>query len=66
MSDDKIKLSDLQEEIRRKRGLECSVCGCRDIRVYCTDSRRSDRVIRYRKCRHCGTLYVSIERIIKK
>jgi len=61
-----IHLSDLQDQQRKERGLVCDRCGCRDLRVYYTDSRSKFKIIRYRKCRHCGALYVSEERIRKK
>jgi len=38
-----------------KLGIECRRCGCRDS--YVRDSDRHDGfIIRYRVCRHCGTV----------
>ncbi|MCC7204401.1 MAG: hypothetical protein IT441_04930 [Phycisphaeraceae bacterium] len=35
------------------RGLVCSKCGCRDLRVVYTRARLS-YILRLRQCRHCG------------
>ena len=61
---EKIVLSELQTKARMKNGLECQVCGCRDIRVYHTDSRQT-KVIRHRKCRNCGKTFTTIERVVR-
>jgi len=47
------------------KGLECKHCGCRHLDVYRTIN-QAHKVIRYRKCRHCGHSVKSVERLFLK
>lgn len=46
-------------------GIVCSVCGCRHLSVYRTVNQQN-KIVRYRKCRHCGKTMTSIERAVPK
>ena len=52
-------------EIQRAHGITCSVCGCQHVSVYRTVN-HLNKIIRYRKCRHCGNTMTSIERVVPK
>lgn len=44
-------------------GLECRKCGCRHFLV--DNTRKVSRmIIRYRRCRHCGTRMTTCERAL--
>lgn len=44
-------------------GLECRKCGCRHFLVDHT-RKVNHMIIRYRRCRHCGTRMTTCERAI--
>jgi len=46
-------------------GIVCRVCGCQHMYVYRTVNQHN-KIIRYRKCRHCGNTITSIERVLLK
>jgi transcriptional regulator NrdR family protein len=46
-------------------GIACKQCGCRDLRVRHT-RRFSHFIRRYRVCRNCGKVRVTVERAYEK
>ena len=44
-----------------KRGLECPRCGCAHFRVLYTRRAWGGRLLRRRKCRHCGRRMTTYE-----
>ena len=42
------------------RGVVCPRCGCADLRVLNTRY-QSERIVRYRQCRHCGRRVTTYE-----
>jgi len=47
-------------ETKPDRGICCRKCGCSHMPVYTT--RKTHRgVLRYRRCRHCGTTMITTE-----
>lgn len=52
-------------QLQHANGIICSACGCRHVSVYRTVN-HLNKVIRYRKCRHCGNTMTSIERVVAK
>lgn len=59
----KLELSKLQSQ--SGKGLECKDCRCRHLEVYRT-IKQANKIIRYRKCRHCGHTVKSVERLFFK
>ena len=59
----KMVLSEIQSTVLS--GIVCSVCGCRHLPVYKTIN-HDNKIVRYRKCRHCGKTVTSIERVVRK
>ncbi|NLW83068.1 MAG: hypothetical protein GXY41_01480 [Phycisphaerae bacterium] len=59
----KLVLSELQHA--SAVGIVCGACGCRHLSVYRTVN-QENKIIRYRKCRHCGKTMTSVERVIRK
>lgn len=53
-------LSEMAAAVTPKRGLECPMCGCRDMRVQ-TTRQQDNMIIRYRVCRNCGYHRPTIE-----
>jgi len=51
----------MADEPAAEPGLRCRKCGCRDLRVYYT-RRKNGRIVRRRRCRHCGTLTTTTEK----
>ena len=45
-------------------GLRCRKCNCADLRVVYTRRRSHGRILRLRRCRHCGYRFPTIEREI--
>lgn len=43
-------------------GIACPTCGCRDLPVYYT-RRARDKTMRRRRCRHCGRMLTTFERL---
>ncbi len=43
------------------RGLRCSRCGCRHFLVIYTRRTRKHRILRRRRCRHCGRRITTYE-----
>ncbi len=47
----------------RPQGLECRKCGCRHF--YVDHTRRvMHKIVRYRRCRHCGARMTTCERAL--
>jgi DNA-directed RNA polymerase subunit RPC12/RpoP len=44
------------------RGIECPLCGCRDLRVVYTRPQVDECIMRRRQCRYCGRRVTTIER----
>ena len=55
------KAGDEHEELL---GIACPSCGCRDLRVWRTRPLSDGRIRRERKCRNCGRLVLTTERVI--
>lgn len=59
----------IQKEPRRvakpdeQRGLVCPRCGCEHFRVIYTRRALGGKVVRNRKCRHCGRRVITYERV---
>ncbi len=51
-----------KERKDRNQGIECPRCGCRHLPVLYT-RRRFGRIVRVRRCRHCGRRVVTSEAI---
>ena len=48
-----------------ERGIECPTCGCRHFEVTKTRQGLKGRIIRWRRCRHCGRPIVTHEKRVK-
>jgi transcriptional regulator NrdR family protein len=59
----KMVLSEIQSTFMV--GIVCSHCKCRHLPVYKTIN-HDNKIVRYRKCRHCGKSLTSIERLVRK
>jgi hypothetical protein len=44
-------------------GLVCPGCGCRDFRVVYTRPKPDGKILRRRRCRHCGRRITTFERV---
>lgn len=44
----------IRKTIDDQRGLECRYCGCKHFRVIYNQATWGGRIMRQRKCRHCG------------
>lgn len=51
-----------QEIPRNTTGLKCRKCGCRHFYVVSTE-RKPHKIVRYRRCRHCGKKHTTTERL---
>jgi len=45
-------------------GIACPTCGCRHLSVYRTRPLPGERIRRERKCRNCGRLVLTTERVV--
>ena len=58
---EQLVLSEIQQQRRGEKGIECRACGCRRMRVYYT--RQGDNSIkRVRMCENCGAPRVTFEK----
>ncbi len=53
-----------EDEVRAKRGLECSRCGCKHFYVLFTRPAGGGRIRRRRQCRHCGKRITTYEKVL--
>lgn len=51
-------------KIEKRNGIECPRCGCKDVPVQRTVRQPMGKTLRYRKCRHCGRSFATIERTV--
>ena len=51
-----------ERQAEKPRGLECRRCGCRHFLTVYTRPRH-DSIVRRKRCRHCGALVFTREKI---
>ncbi|TWU12084.1 transcriptional regulator NrdR [Symmachiella macrocystis] len=56
--EDKVATSD------RQRGLQCSACGHRRLRVVYTRAAKGGKLVRRRECRECGERISTWEQVV--
>ncbi len=44
-----------------EKGISCTKCGCRDLRVLQTKRHTGGKIMRKRQCRNCGRVLITYE-----
>lgn len=55
-----------QVESKEEKGLQCPQCNSKNTMVAQTHSRAFVGIIRLRKCKDCGTVFYTQERVIRR